>query len=194
MNTAVSASPALPSVRQALRLTAATRCSAPRPRHQARARDAAYDLVVGDPPVPSSDGVSARMRRQPRRDTEPELAVRRLLHADGFRFRLCVPVPGLPRRTIDIAFPASKVAIFIDGCFWHGCPEHPSAPTANAAWWAAKIAKNRTRDIATTAHLQQLGWTVVRVWEHEASRDAVGKIEMIVLSRRAGSSSVHAPP
>ncbi len=117
-------------------------------------------------PVPSSAGVSARMSRHPRRDTGPELALRRLLHAAGYRYRVNYPVPGLPRRSIDIAFTRAKVAVFIDGCFWHGCPEHGQVPTANNAWWIAKLDRNRERDVATTAHLGDHGWTVLRIWEH----------------------------
>ncbi len=126
-------------------------------------------------PVPSSAGVSARMSRHPRRDTGPELALRRLLHADGYRYRVNYPVPGLPRRSIDIAFTRAKVAVFIDGCFWHGCPDHGQVPTANNAWWIAKLARNRERDVATTAHLEALGWAVLRVWEHTSPQDAFDK-------------------
>ncbi|MDN3293725.1 very short patch repair endonuclease [Streptomyces ficellus] len=119
------------------------------------------------PAKPSSPGVSARMSRQTARDTTPELAVRKLLHAAGLRYRLHVKVPGMPRRTIDIAFPGPKVAVFLDGCFWHGCPEHATHPKANAEWWRAKLEKNMARDRETTEHLHAEGWTVLRFWEHE---------------------------
>ncbi|MDJ1137336.1 very short patch repair endonuclease [Streptomyces iconiensis] len=108
------------------------------------------------------------MSRQGRRDTAPELAVRRLLHAAGLRYRLQRRVPGMARRTIDITFPGPKIAVFIDGCFWHGCPTHATSPKANAAWWRTKLDKNVARDLETTAHLESLGWTVLRFWEHEA--------------------------
>ncbi|GGR35292.1 very short patch repair endonuclease [Streptomyces netropsis] len=117
--------------------------------------------------MPSSPGVSARMSRQASRDTNPELAVRRLLHASGHRYRLQRPVPGMSRRTIDIAFPKAKVAVFLDGCFWHGCPQHATSPKANADWWRQKLDRNISRDRETTAHLVAAGWTVLRFWEHE---------------------------
>ena len=145
-------------------------------------------------PTPSSPGVSARMSRQARKDTAPELALRRILYAQGFRYRVGFPVPGMSRRTIDIAFTAARVAVFVDGCFWHGCPTHSTWPAANADWWATKINKNRDRDVNTTAHLTDLGWTVVRVWEHETAQAAASRIEEIVVGRRAGSSDVSGRP
>lgn len=88
--------------------------------------------------VPSSLSVSARMSRQGSRDTKPELEVRKLLHAAGLRYRVNVPVPGMRRRTIDIAFGPARVAVFMDGCFWHGCPLHATHPRANAEWWRTR--------------------------------------------------------
>ena len=81
-----------------------------------------------------------------RRNTVPELAVRRLLHAAGLRYRVVYPVPGQRRRTIDIAFTRPRLAVFIDGCFWHGCRAHGSQPRANSEWWRHKIAANQARD------------------------------------------------
>ncbi len=107
------------------------------------------------------------MSKQGSRDTAPEVAVRRLLHAAGLRYRVNVPVSGMPRRTIDIAFTKAKIAIFMDGCFWHGCPQHATHPKANAEWWRTKLDKNMARDIETTKHLESQGWTVLRFWEHE---------------------------
>ncbi|MFJ4837691.1 very short patch repair endonuclease [Streptomyces sp. NPDC088746] len=117
---------------------------------------------------PSSPSVSARMSRQARRDTAPEVAVRKLLHASGYRYRLNERVPNMSRRTIDIAFTRAKVAVFLDGCFWHGCPEHATQPKSNAEWWRQKLDRNMARDIETTEHLTAAGWTVLRFWEHEA--------------------------
>ncbi|MEU5582808.1 very short patch repair endonuclease [Streptomyces huasconensis] len=107
------------------------------------------------------------MSRQVNRDTGAERAVRQLLHASGYRYRIHYPVPGMPRRKIDIAFPGPKLAVLIDGCFWHGCPEHATSPKANAEWWRSKLDKNMTRDRETSLHLQAEGWTVLRFWEHE---------------------------
>lgn len=107
------------------------------------------------------------MSHQARRDTAPEVALRRELHRRGLRFRVDWPLPGLPRRRADIAFTRRKVAIFLDGCFWHSCPEHATAPGSNARWWADKLANNVRRDRQTDEHLRSLGWTVLRFWEHE---------------------------
>jgi DNA mismatch endonuclease (patch repair protein) len=122
------------------------------------------------------------MSRQASRDTAPEVAVRRLLHAAGLRYRVNVPVPGVPRRTTDIVFGKAKVAIFMDGCFWHGCPEHATQPKANAEWWRAKLDKNMARDRDTTEHLRSAGWTVLRFWEHESTEDVARQIAAIVAS------------
>jgi len=135
--------------------------------------------------MPSSPGVSARMSRQPSKDTEVELAVRRRLHAAGLRYRVEFPVPGMPRRRLDVAFPKAKVAVLIDGCFWHGCPEHATRPKANAAWWRDKLDRNMARDRETTDHLTALGWTVLRFWEHEAPEDVAVRVAETVRQRRA---------
>jgi DNA mismatch endonuclease (patch repair protein) len=134
------------------------------------------------------------MQRQRRRDTRPELAVRRLLHADGFRYRLGTTVPGMRRRTIDITFPSVKVAVFVDGCFWHGCPVHATWPVANAVWWAEKLNGNRERDRMTAETLQDLGWEVLRFWEHEDPRAVTDVIEKVVAGRRADGGIVGTRP
>lgn len=125
---------------------------------------------------------SARMSRQSTRDTEPELLLRRELHRRGFRYRVDQPLPGMPRRRADILFTRAKVAVFVDGCFWHGCPEHKTSPVNNAAWWTAKLARNVERDRETDAHLSALGWRVLRVWEHEDMQRAALYIGGIVRS------------
>ncbi|MFF9173758.1 very short patch repair endonuclease [Streptomyces sp. NPDC014793] len=135
--------------------------------------------------IPSSAAVSARMSRQGSRDTTPEIAVRRLLHASGLRYRVNVPVPGMSRRTIDIVFGKHKIAVFMDGCFWHGCPEHATHPKANAEWWRAKLDKNMARDIQTTEHLTAAGWTVLRFWEHESAEDVARRIASSVAAGRS---------
>ncbi|EFH31552.1 conserved hypothetical protein [Streptomyces pristinaespiralis ATCC 25486] len=138
------------------------------------------------PIVPSSTGVSARMSRQARRDTDPEMAVRRLLYAAGLRYRLQRRVPGMARRTIDIAFPGLRIAVFMDGCFWHGCPQHATSPKANASWWREKLDKNIARDIETTKHLEDAGWVVLRFWEHETPAQVANRIAEEIDRARAG--------
>lgn len=134
------------------------------------------------PAHPGSSGaeVSRRMSRLRRRDNQRELSLRRALHAEGFRFRVTYPVPDLRRRTIDIAFTRRRVAVFLDGCFWHGCPLHGTDPRSNSAWWAQKIAANRARDRDTDHHLTELGWQVVRIWEHEDLDRAVMRVRAAI--------------
>jgi DNA mismatch endonuclease Vsr len=119
-----------------------------------------------------------------RRDTAPELGLRRLLHEAGLRYRVAYPVPGNRRRTIDIAFTRAKVAVFVDGCFWHGCPEHGTRPKANEGWWITKLEANLARDKDTTALLEGQGWTVLRLWEHEEPREAAAKVIALVAAHR----------
>ncbi|GAA4961790.1 very short patch repair endonuclease [Kineococcus glutinatus] len=135
--------------------------------------------TCGDPgphPGASTPAVSQRMSRMRRRDNGPEMAIRRRLHARGLRYRVVWPVPGQRRRTIDIAFTRARLAVYVDGCFWHGCPEHAHLPKANAGWWAQKIAWNRARDADVTRQLETLGWTVLRVWEHEDPEEVVERV------------------
>ena len=116
------------------------------------------------------------MRRQGRRDTKPELAVRRRLHALGYRFRVDYkPEPDLRCRG-DIVFTKRKVVVFIDGCFWHGCPIHATAPKNNAEWWREKLDANIARDRRTDAALENRGWRVLRVWEHVPTDIASARI------------------
>ena len=115
-----------------------------------------------------------------RRDTKPELDVRRLLHARGFRYRVAYPVPGAARRSIDIAFTKVKVAVFLDGCFWHGCPEHGTHPRANADWWVVKLRRNMARDAETDDLLESAGWRVMRFWEHESPEAVADRICSVV--------------
>ena len=115
----------------------------------------------------SSGAVRRNMQANRSRDTGPELAVRRELHRRGLRFRTSIPVPGMPRRTIDIGWRTLRIAVFVDGCFWHGCQEHVSHPATNADYWIPKIVANQERDSETQRHLEGSGWIVLRCWEHE---------------------------
>jgi DNA mismatch endonuclease, patch repair protein len=118
------------------------------------------------------------MRANRRRDTKPELALRRALHGRGLRYRkdLRLDLAGGARVRPDIAFTARRVAVFVDGCFWHACPQHGTRPAANTWYWEPKLAKNVQRDRAADAALASAGWAVVRVWEHEAVDAAVGAV------------------
>ncbi len=127
--------------------------------------------------APDLTSVSARMSRQRRRDTAPEIALRRILHARGRRFRVDAPLPGIPRRRADILFSGSKVAVFVDGCFWHSCPEHETHPVTNGDWWASKLTRNFERDRDTDRRLTDLGWTSLRVWEHQDPFQAADQVE-----------------
>lgn len=117
------------------------------------------------------------MARVARRDTRPELAIRRELHARGLRYRVDVsPVPSLRGRA-DILFRPARVAVYVDGCFWHSCPEHGVLPKGNREWWRDKLAATVRRDRNTDSTLAELGWRVVRVWEHEDPVAAADRIE-----------------
>ncbi len=117
------------------------------------------------------------------RDTRPELALRSAAHALGLRYRVSVrPVREL-RRTADLVFPRAKVAVFLDGCFWHGCPDHHTVAATNADYWAEKVASNRTRDEDTDRRLEDAGWTSIRVWEHEDPVAAAQRIRDVVRAR-----------
>ncbi|MFI8978322.1 very short patch repair endonuclease [Nocardia asteroides] len=123
---------------------------------------------------------SARMSRQRRVDTTPELALRRELHRAGLRYFVDRPPIKGQRRRADVVFPRLHIAVYVDGCFWHRCPEHATDPKNNAQWWAEKLAGNVARDRATDAALAEAGWQVVRVWEHEDPRVAAEHIRALV--------------
>ena len=134
--------------------------------------------------VASSSAASELMSRVGRRDTKPELELRRILHARGLRFRVDRAVLPDRRRRADIVFGPAKVAVFVDGCFWHGCPTHATWPKANEDYWKEKIETNRLRDRDTDERLRALGWEPVRVWEHEDAVTAADRLEKIVSNRR----------
>ena len=131
-------------------------------------------------PGTSSEIVSRRMSRAKRRETAPEVALRRVLHSRGLRYRVAYPIPGQRRRTIDVAFTRRRLAVFIDGCFWHGCPDHGTAPKQNSSWWQTKLKANQARDRDTDAVLESMGWQVLRIWEHEAPEGAADTIQRLL--------------
>lgn len=113
----------------------------------------------------------------PRHSTKPEVELRRALHARGFRFRLHRrDLPGTP----DIVFPRQRIAVFVDGCFWHGCPTHGVIPKNNRQWWLAKLTKNVERDARKDAELVALGWTPLHLWEHETIESMMAVIERTI--------------
>lgn len=130
----------------------------------------------------TTEAVSRRMSRQARKDTAPELALRKELHRRGMRFRVEVAVPGMPRRRVDVVFSRCRLAVFVDGCFWHSCPVHVSVPVNNQGWWVTKLRANVERDRGTDAHLRAIGWRVLRIWEHESVADAADRVEHVVRS------------
>lgn len=128
-----------------------------------------------------TDGkTSARMRRTPGRDNALEKALRSALFREGLRFRIHYRIREAGRRSIDVAFIGPRVAVFVDGCFWHGCPEHATWPSRNASFWRTKIEANRRRDGETDALLRASGWTVVRIWEHESLQAGVARVRRAV--------------
>lgn len=122
-----------------------------------------------------------------RKDTKPELALRSALHKMGYRFRKDHPIRAGNGRLIrpDIAFTKRRVAIFVDGCFWHCCPTHGRQPASNASYWSPKLEGNVKRDREQTEALQSAGWTVIRLWEHDDPSEAANKVAKLVAGRRA---------
>lgn len=128
-------------------------------------------------PSPSSAATSLRMSRNPSRDTRPELLVRSALHSLGLRFRVSHPLrlDGLTVRP-DVVFTRRRVAVFIDGCFWHSCPIHATTPRRNTDYWLPKLKRNVARDQRVDAALSLAGWRVIRAWEHEPVDSAVRRV------------------
>jgi DNA mismatch endonuclease (patch repair protein) len=125
------------------------------------------------------------MRNTRQRDTPAEMRLRSALHGRGARYRVQVsPLEGLRRRA-DIVFPRERVAVFVDGCFWHSCPEHGTVPRANRSWWEAKLDGNRRRDLDTDERLRAAGWEAIRVWEHDDPDVAAAAILAAVRARRS---------
>jgi len=142
-------------------------------------------------PAASSSFIKHKMSVQLQRDTKPEMAIRRILHARGYRYRVDYRLPGIRQRA-DIAFPRLRIAVFVDGCFWHSCPQHGTTPRRNRNWWVTKFEENKRRDADTNQLLTSQGWTVIRFWEHERPDTAVMHIEKAIMrldSRNRWSSN-----
>ncbi|MEV0971235.1 very short patch repair endonuclease [Microtetraspora glauca] len=150
------------------------------PRDQARKQAHARGLY----PAPLNEGRSRNMQANRRADTKPEVALRSALHRLGYRYRkdLRLDLEGVRVRP-DIVFNARKVAVFVDGCFWHVCPEHGRQPTINEWYWTPKLRRNMERDQAVNAALEGAGWRVVRLWEHELLPAAVEAVVAALVSR-----------
>ncbi|MEV4421947.1 very short patch repair endonuclease [Patulibacter sp. NPDC049589] len=118
------------------------------------------------------------MRANPRRDTKPEIALRSALHRRGLRFRKDLPI-RLPERVVrpDVVFTRQRLAVFVDGCFWHCCPIHGNAPKTNTGYWGPKLQRNVDRDHAVNEQLRAAGWTVLRAWEHEQPQEVAKSVE-----------------
>jgi DNA mismatch endonuclease (patch repair protein) len=145
--------------------------------------------MTGATPKASSSDALRRMQRQRRADTQPELRLRAELHRAGLRYRIHHPLPGTRRRA-DVVFSGARVAVFVDGCFWHCCPEHGTKPRNNAEWWSAKLAGNVLRDRDTDRRLVEQGWRVVRVWEHEDPAEAARRVASAVRERAAATGGL----
>lgn len=167
-------------------------------RTESGAGDAEIAAVVGGAPAkdfsligkralepPSSELASRRFRNTPTRDTPAELALRRELFGRGFRYRVDTrPLPAVNRRA-DLVFRRQRVAVFVDGCYWHGCPEHCKMPKSNKGWWAQKIGGNRARDEDTDCKLREAGWVPVRIWEHQLPEEAAAFVANVLAARTA---------
>ncbi len=149
-----------------------------KPKETAASRSATAAAAKGKAyPFTADAGRAANMRGNRRADTKPELALRAALHAKGYRYRKDFRL-DLPLRRVrpDIAFTSRKVAVFVDGCFWHACPDHGSKPKNNDWYWSPKLARNVERDRAADEALTQAGWTVVRLWEHVPLTEAIDAV------------------
>jgi DNA mismatch endonuclease, patch repair protein len=132
--------------------------------------------VAGYQPWASNQAVRRVMQGNRKRDTRPEIALRRVLHSRGLRYRVAAkPLADRPW-TADLVFRGLQLAVFVDGCYWHGCPEHYTVPRTNTSYWSEKIARNRARDAQVDADLRAAGWTALRIWEHEPVQSAADRV------------------
>ena len=147
-------------------------------------RDVSNEGTNTVPSWASSEATRRSMRANRGRDTGPEMAVRSAVHQLGLRYRVNArPEPSL-RRTADLVFRRTKVAVFVDGCYWHSCPIHMTRPRANGGFWSEKLERTVARDRETTDALEAAGWLVLRFWEHEDPDEVAGRVREAVLARR----------
>lgn len=140
--------------------------------------------------TPTSAAASAMGRANRRADTKPEVRLRSELHRRGFRFRKDHLIrAGSVRVRPDIVFTKACVAVFVDGCFWHGCPDHHVTPKSNRAYWVPKLRANQERDRRVDAALAEAGWVVLRIWEHEAPAEAATSVADAVARGSTGRST-----
>ncbi|MER7109375.1 very short patch repair endonuclease [Streptomyces sp. NPDC000229] len=154
---------------------------------QARAKGLLAEETLPPESTASSLEVRASMRGNRGKNTRPELMLRSLLHGRGMRYRVDTRPIAEVRRRADLVFPGDRIAVFVDGCFWHGCPEHYRPATKNADFWREKINGNRARDTETNDTLAAAGWTVIRVWEHDDLAQAATRIENAVRRKRGSA-------
>ena len=167
--------------------------AAERPSAEGRCTRFCEDAEVPDSyaPQPLNEAVRRRLSAHPRKDSVPERRLRSALHGAGLRFFVeRTPLPAMGRRRADVVFPRAKVAVYMHGCFWHGCPEHGTWPRNNDEWWRTKINKTQERDVETKRVLVEAGWYVFEVWEHEDAGQAANRIARVVRARR--STMAHA--
>lgn len=154
------------------------------PTGATRRRRAGGGLVVSqDPgyPHPSTPAASRVMRGNRKEDTRPEVRLRSKLHRRGLRFRkhYAIEASGV-RVKPDIVFNGSRIAVFVDGCFWHGCADHGTQPKANSTYWSSKLTRNRERDQRVNESLRTAGWQVLRIWEHMSLDEAAARVIAVV--------------
>lgn len=151
--------------------------------------ESAPQVLVGpsDYPTPTTAAATAVMRGNRKYDTWPERRLRSALHRTGLRFRKHLNITGASVRVApDIVFPRRRLAVFVDGCFWHCCPEHGTRPQSNSGYWSPKLARNRARDARVNEELSTAGWEVLRIWEHVSTREAVQLVATALDQRTVG--------
>ncbi len=133
-------------------------------------------VAVGYEPWASSPAVRLVMQGNRKRDTRPEIALRRALHARGFRYRVAVRPLADRRWSADLVFRGARLAVLVDGCHWHGRPEHYVCPGTNRGYWSSEIERNRARDMRVDTELRAAGWTALRIWEHEPAASGADRV------------------